>query len=374
MATVKTGTYHGDHTKAAGHHERVRAEVEQRGCGAFRRCGFNGDEQKPGVTDRRVGKHPLHITLAHRQDRADEQREHGKRVDGGLPGFGVLPEAHDEHADHPREAGGLDARGHVRHNGARCALIHVGRPRVKRCGRNLERQAHKHEREADEQHALVGQLTLGQEGLDRGQVGRAGGAVDERDAVQQKRRGKRAEHEVFDACLLRLCAAQVHGREHVHRDRQRLDAEEQDDEVVGAGHDDATRRRQQQQHIELDADDALTAQVTDAQQRGEHNRAREHRSDEERKSVDAVHARQRRDRAVMMHACPRRDHRGEGRDADADGVGRGKPRRQPFGQRRDREQRDRATDEHDQRNEPPPRHRWCGTERARRGEHQRAHQ
>ena len=68
---------------------------------------------------------------------------------------------------------------------------------------------------------------------------RAGGAVHEGDAVEQEGGGERAQHEVLEAGLLRLHPAQVHGRQHVHRDREGLEAEEQHDEVVGHGHDDA---------------------------------------------------------------------------------------------------------------------------------------
>ena len=82
-----------------------------------------------------------------------------------------------------------------------------------------------------------------QEVGDAGERGGAGGAVDERDAVQEDRRRERAEHEVLDAGFLRAQPATVERGEHVQRDRQDLEREEHDDQVVRGGHDDHAERR-----------------------------------------------------------------------------------------------------------------------------------
>ena len=135
-----------------------------------------------------------------------------------------------------RERGGLRGRGHERGDRRRRALVDVGRPHVERRGRDLEAEPDQEQRETDEQHAVVEQHDLREELRDPGEVRRAGRAVDERDAVEEHRRRERAEQEVLEAGLLRREPAAVERGEHVQRDRQDLERQEDGDEVVGRRH------------------------------------------------------------------------------------------------------------------------------------------
>ena len=82
------------------------------------------------------------------------------------------------------------------------------------------------------------------------EVGVAGGAVDQRQPVQQRGRAHRADDQVLQAGLQRGGAARLGGAQHVQRDRQQLQADEQRDQVLGAGQDDhAQDRAQQQGHV-----------------------------------------------------------------------------------------------------------------------------
>ena len=134
--------------KLPGDHERVGHEVEERPGDAPVAGGLDAHEDEPGVADRRVGEHALHVGLHDGEDRPDEQRGHRQRVDERPPVAGVRLERLDEHPQQPGEPGRLHARRHVRHRGAGRPLVHVGRPRVERHRRHLEPEPHEQERAA----------------------------------------------------------------------------------------------------------------------------------------------------------------------------------------------------------------------------------
>ena len=72
---------------------------------------------------------------------------------------------------------------------------------------------------------------------------RAGGAVDEREAVEQRRRADRPHHEVLQPGLERGAPVQMRGAQHVERDREQLEADEQRHQALRPGqHDHAGDR------------------------------------------------------------------------------------------------------------------------------------
>ena len=67
---------HGDDAEAAGDHERVGGQVEERRLRRPARCAAcTADEDEAGVVDRAVGEHPLHVGLHDGEHRADDHRE-----------------------------------------------------------------------------------------------------------------------------------------------------------------------------------------------------------------------------------------------------------------------------------------------------------
>ncbi len=222
---------------------------------------LDGHQDEAGVVDRRVGQHSLHVGLHDGHDRTDEERQDGDAVDDGLPVDPVGGEPEVEDTDQPGETRRLDARRHVGHDRRRSTLVDVGGPGVERRRRHLEPEAHQQHRHAGEEQAVVEQHGGRQVVEDLDEVRAAGGAVGEGDAVEQERRGERPEDEVLHAGFLRRGPPQVHGGEHVDGQREDLEAEEQDDEVVGGGHQDAARGRQEHQDVELGAVHAFPPQV-----------------------------------------------------------------------------------------------------------------
>ena len=80
---------------------------------------------------------------------------------------------------------------------------------------------------------------------------RPGGAVDQREAVQQRRRPDRAHHEVLEPGLERGAPVQVRGAQHVERDRQQLEADEQRHQAVRLGEHDHPGDRAEQERVVL---------------------------------------------------------------------------------------------------------------------------
>ncbi len=229
-----------------------------------------------------------------------------------------------EDPEHPGEAGGLHRRGHERHDRGGRALVHVGRPGVERRRRDLEAEADQHQADAGEQQALVGEAVGGQEVGDADQVGGAGGAVDQGDAVQEERRGEAAEHEVLQGGLARAHPAAVHAGEHVDRDGEDLEAEEQDDEVLGRGHDDAAGGRQQEEDERLGALEVLPAQVAVGEEAGDDHAHRDHRDQEEGEAVDRVGPAHHGAGARLRQVAPQQ-HAGEDRAQRGGDRGDGGP-------------------------------------------------
>ena len=86
---------------------------------------------------------------------------------------------------------------------------------------------------------------------DPGEVGRAGRAVDQREPVEQRRRADRADDQVLQPRLERVLAAHFGRAQHVQRDRQQLEADEQRDRVLRRREQRHAGDRGQQQRVEL---------------------------------------------------------------------------------------------------------------------------
>src|SRR5207342_3837443 len=116
------------------------------------------------------------------------------------------------------EVGKLGRRTDEQRDGGRCAVIDVGQPHVERRGTELEGDAGNGKDHAgDEQRRLRGRAGRG---TDRGEVERAGRAVDQRQAVQDQARGQRTQYEVLDGRFRGDRAVAVDGDQCVRAQRQ----------------------------------------------------------------------------------------------------------------------------------------------------------
>ena len=110
----------------------------------------------------------------------------------------------DEDPQQPGERPRLGHRGHEAGDRGRRALVDVGRPHVEGHGGDLEAEPDEQQGQPTEQDPVGDHHVLRQEVGDLGQVGGAGGAVGERDAVDEHGRGESAQHEVLEGGLARL--------------------------------------------------------------------------------------------------------------------------------------------------------------------------
>ena len=163
------------------------------------------------------------------------------------------------------------------------------------------------------------QHVVGQEVGDLGQVGRAGRAVGEGDAVDEDRRGEPAQHEVLERRLARLGPLVVEGGQHVERDRQDLEAQEHDDQVVGLAHEDGPGRRDHGQHVQLGPLGPLPLEVALGHQgRERHGHGHEH-GDEHAEPVDHHRVGDRRVGPAVLEVGPLPPGQAEGGERDQRG-------------------------------------------------------
>ena len=137
---------------------------------------------------------------------------------------------------------------------------------MERHRRDLEGKAGQDEHQAEQQaDARRGR----QVGLEQAEVGGAAETVDERDAVQQHARGKRAQHEIFEAGLRRARLAAMEGGEDIGGERLELQPDVERQQVVGRHHDRHAERREDEQDGIFEARAVRGAQVGQGEQRGD---------------------------------------------------------------------------------------------------------
>ena len=102
----------------------------------------------------------------------------------------------------------------------------------------------------------------------RTEVGRAGRAVDQGDAVEQEARGERPDQEVLERRLGGERVDAVVAGQDVHRHRHHLEAQEQDDEVLRPAQEHHAGGGQEDQRIVLGRQQLLALQVAEREQDG----------------------------------------------------------------------------------------------------------
>ena len=87
-----------DHREAPDHQQRVHEDVIDTSGNSLAGRSRKADEDEPGVIDRRVREHPLHIALHKTEDRTEQQREDRQRPQQRLPIRAKHPERGEEDA------------------------------------------------------------------------------------------------------------------------------------------------------------------------------------------------------------------------------------------------------------------------------------
>ena len=228
-----------DHAERADVRHRVREEIEEDGASAVVVRRQERDEQVAAVADARVRENALHVSLRHAHHRPDDHRRRREQPDHVAPRAAERIERREEHAHERRERGRLDAGRHEPGHGGRRAFVCVGRPHVERHRRDLEREADDHQADREQLHRRRRSGLRGHEAGDAIEPCAARQPVGERNAVQEKRAGERAEQEVLERRFRRRRRVAADACQHVHRERQHLEREKDDEEI---------RRRRHQHH------------------------------------------------------------------------------------------------------------------------------
>ena len=266
-----------------------------------------------GLTDAGVAEHPLERGLVERPDVAHDDRDGGDRGQGRGPGAVQLDRGDVEEAQQHAQRRGLGGGRHERGDRGGRALVDVGRPLMERGHRGLEGEAHDHQRQAGEHHRVAQQAVSGAAGGDRvgdaAELGRAGGAVDQRQPVDQRGRAHRADHQVLQPRLQRALAPELRGTEHVERDRQQLEPDEQGHQVLGRDEDRHAQDAEQDERVVLAMARGAGRRLP---QRQDHGGDRRHREDHVEHQRQPVH-RQRvgDDRRGVVQARDLDDDRGD---------------------------------------------------------------
>jgi len=201
-------------------------------------------------------------------------------------------------------------------------------------GAHLEGEAGDHQRHRDEHEAEVDLARgrslrhLGERGVDAGEVGVAGGAVEQRAAVEEQRGGEGAEQEVLHGGLRAARRAAAEAGEGVDAERHGLEPEEEREQIPRGGEDDRADRGEGEERVELAAVELVLGQVAAGEERGEAAAQAEEEREEEREAVDDQVGRGVAEAVELVGADePHGDRRGrarEERDGGAEGeIGRG---------------------------------------------------
>jgi hypothetical protein len=110
---------------------------------------------------------------------------------------------------------------------------------------------------------LAGELGAGQR-----EAGGPGSAVHQRDAVEQEPRGEGADQEVLERGLGAERIHPVVAGQDVHRDRHHLEAEEEHDQVFGAGEEHHPDGGEQHQRVVLRRQEPLPLEIPEREQNG----------------------------------------------------------------------------------------------------------
>ena len=228
---VATGAVCDDdhHEECEQRHQQIAAEIKRDGEARVRR---DRDEQIARVRDARIREQALEVCLRQRGKVAVNQRERGEHNHRGddfvaheRDGEKGVHEA-DEHDESRR----FRADGKIRGHGRGRALIHVGHPDLKGRGGDLEAERDHHEHEAEEQGSFRA-VQRRDHGGDFVEVRLAGDAENPGDAVNEKSRRERSEDEVFHAGFERRVVAPHVGDEHIKRNRDEFDRDEDQGEI-----------------------------------------------------------------------------------------------------------------------------------------------
>src|SRR5207248_246807 len=206
-------------------------------------------QEVPGLRDARPGEQPDHAVLPERDQVAHGHAEHGQYRDRRRHHVVGRPEGVERDVEDRDHAAQLGGGGQVGGDRDRCAVVGGRCPGVEGYGGDLEGQAG--EQQHDPGRGQRKPLAGAEGGREPAEVQRAGGGVEERGTEQRHGGGHDAHHEERDGGV---GGTPAEGDQDVERQGQRLQRDDQRDEITGvAEHHPAGHRAAEQEVVLAEA-------------------------------------------------------------------------------------------------------------------------
>ena len=200
-----------------------------------------------------------------RHEVAQNQRQDTQAQNQADPIRFHASEAFEHHPQKRPEAGGFGCHGHKRGDGRGRALIHVRGPHVKRHGRDFESEPDDQQHQGHEHQRIV-QAARIDRGGNLNQPRAAGRSENERNAIEQDSRGKRAQNKILGRGFHGLGFKPFESGHDVERDRHQLDAEVYDQQVRPGHHNHHAGQGEQHKPVEFGQVDPFFLEIADGEQ------------------------------------------------------------------------------------------------------------
>jgi len=149
------------------------------------------------------------------------------------------------------------------------------------------------------------------------EAGRSRGAVEQRRAEEQDRRGEAAEQEVLHRAFGGARAVAAEGDEAVRAERERLERHEEREQIRGAAEHHRAEHREEQDEIELATLEAVLVEVAAGEQGRERAATADGHVDEEREPIEREVAAERQ--LLRRRVVPEREREARAHEQDEEG-------------------------------------------------------
>ena len=250
---------------------------------------MTADQGVAHMGDARVGEHPLDVSLDDGDHVAEGLRGDGDDTGRQNPARRDLEEVHAlHHSQQDDEGGALRHHRQERGDRRRRALVDVGSPGVAGNERELESEPTDHHRESNRGQGIEG-AELDDLPADLHEIRARRRTVQQGHAVGDKGRGERTDHEVLEPRLDTGLVAFEESIEDIEWNRQKLEAEEDGEQVDRTRHDHRTDRCEEHQGVKLAAAGIVSAHERSRHPHGEERGDQNVGVDEGGQPIDSQH-------------------------------------------------------------------------------------
>lgn len=243
----------GEHGEGAEVGGKINEEVENQGGHALCGAVHDAEHEVAGLRNGGEGHESLEVLLADGEEVGHGNGGNDNPEAGPVPFCDELAEDLLQHGEEHEGCGALGNHAEITGNDGGSALIGVGRPEVEGHEGNLKAHAGDEEREAEdgEELGVYSPVGASEDAVDFIKIERAGGTIDEADAVEQQGAGEEGEEDELRAGFCTFVAFLVKSHEGCHGDGGEFEADEEHEEVAAGYHEIHTEECEEHELIEL---------------------------------------------------------------------------------------------------------------------------